>query len=337
MGEKIRWGILGTAKISAEHLIPALNSSDSSEVVAVASRSMEKARSFADRFGIAERFGSYEDMLRSDAIDVVYNPLPNHLHVPLALEAARAGKHVLCEKPVSLDAKEAERLRELPPGILFMEAFMVRFHRQWEKVAELLGMKKLGEVRAVQIFFSFFGDDPANIRNNPETGGGAMYDLGCYANVISKYVFGKAPERVAALADIDARFNVDRLTSGIFDFGEGKHLTFSVSTQLTLYQRVNVVGTRGRLEILIPFNAPGDEPTRILFDDGSDLGGRNIETIEVSACNQYRLECEAMNQAIRGESTLPYSVEDAIENAKILDAVFLACRTKNWETPSHPA
>ena len=331
MSKKIKWGIISTAKIAIDHVIPALQALDDCEVAGIASRSPEKAQDVASQMNIPKSYGSYAEMFDDPEIDVVYNPLPNNLHIPVSKQAIKSGKHVLCEKPVAMTEKEAEQLRETPAGICFMEAFMVRFHSQWHEALKIVQSGELGEVRAIQTFFSFFKDDPENIRNNPVTGGGAVYDIGCYANVTSKYIFGNKPERVVTVSDIDPEFNVDRLTSGIFDFGGGRHLTFSVSTQLVLYQRVNILGTKARLEVLIPFNPVGGQPTKILLDDGKDLSGSKIKTIEIPACNHYSLECAAMNQAIRKEEELKYSIEDAIENAHILDAIFRSAKSNSWE------
>ncbi len=329
--KKIRWGILGSALIAEEHLIPAIKKTTNGEVAAIASRSLDKAKDFAQKNDIPLALGSYEELIEHPEIDVIYNPLPNHLHVDLSIKAAQAGKHILCEKPAAMSAEEAVKLRAIPENILFMEAFMVRFHPQWLKVRELIDQGKIGELKAMQAFFCYFNKDKNNIRNIAEIGGGGMYDIGCYPTTISKFIFRALPRRVASLVDYDAEFKTDKLVSAIYDFGAGRQLTFGVSTQLAKYQRVNLLGTEGRLEVQIPFNAPGGEKTKIFFDDGKALDGSRMETIVIQESNQYHLQCEAFNQAILNGEKLPYGVEDAIDNSKILDSVFRAAKTNQWE------
>ncbi len=320
--KKVVWGILSTAKIGRVKVIPAMQKSEWIDVRAIASRSEAAAREAAAELGIPRAYSSYEALLADPEIEAVYNPLPNHLHVPLTLQAAAAGKHVLCEKPIALTAAEAEQLRSAAGKVHIMEAFMVRFHPQWPRVRELIRSGKIGEPRSVQVFFSYYNDDAENIRNQPGIGGGALYDIGCYGIVAGRYLFEAEPRRMVALFDRDPQFRTDRMTSALLDFGGGRHLTFTVSTQCVLYQRVQICGTRGRIEIPIPFNAPQGEPARIFIDDGSSLDGRNIATEVLAACDQYTIECETFSRAVRGEIPLPYGVEDAVMNMRIIDAIF---------------
>ena len=331
---KVVWGVLSTAKIAREKVIPALQRSPLCEVRAIASRSLATARETADRLGIPKAYGSYEELLADPEIEAVYNPLPNHLHVPLTLQAAQAGKHVLCEKPAALDAAEAERLRTVPPGIHVMEAFMVRFHPQWLRARELVRSGRIGEPRAIQVLFAYFNTDPANTRNRTDVGGGALYDIGCYAIVAGRYLFEAEPRRAVALVDRDPAFGTDRTTSALLDFGGGRQLALTVSTQCVPYQRVQVCGTRGRIELQIPFNAPQGEATRILVDDGSGLDGRGILTETLPPCDQYTLEAEVFCRAIRGEQPLPYASDDAVLNARIIDALFKSETSGRWENVS---
>ncbi len=331
MKNKVKWGVLSTALIGLEHLIPALKASHNGEVRAIASRSLGKAEKIAQKMAIPRFYGSYEDLLKDEQIDAVYNPLPNHLHVPWTLEAIKQGKHVLCEKPAAIEAKELLPLKDITGEIIFTEAFMVRFHLQWKRALEIVKSGRLGEVRAMQAFFSYYNDDPHNIRNIAEIGGGAMYDIGCYPTVVSRYIFGGSPIKVVSLIDRDPNFKTDRLTSAIYDYGEGRHLTLSVSTQLAKYQRVNILGSKARLEMHIPFNAPINQETKIIIDDGTDLTGKEATTISITACNQYQLLCEAVNEAILGKSELIYGAHDAIENAKVIDAVFKSAKSQTWE------
>src|SRR5688572_825616 len=247
--KKVVWGILSTARIGTVKVVPAMQKSAWIEVRAIASRSESAARKAAGELGIPRAYGSYEELLADPEIEAIYNPLPNHLHVPLTLKAVAAGKHVLCEKPLALTAGEAGQLRSAAGKVHIMEAFMMRFHPQWLRVRELVRSGKIGELRAVQVFFSYYNDDPANIRNQPGIGGGALYDIGCYGIVSGRFLFGTEPRRAVALVDRDPTLATDRTTSALVDFGQGRQLSFTVSTQCALYQRVQICGTRGRIEI----------------------------------------------------------------------------------------
>src|SRR6185437_2701019 len=261
---KVKWGVLGVAKIAVEKVIPAMQRGEASEITGIASRDEARARAAADTLGIARAFGAYEDLLADPEIEAVYNPLPNELHVPWTLRALAAGKHVLCEKPVALDAGEARQLIEARDrsGRLVAEAFMVRFHPQWRRARELAREGRIGDVRAIQTFFSYRLLDPANVRNRPP-GGGGIYDIGCYAILTARYIFAAEPARVVATLDRDPDFKTDRLASALVEFPGGRHLTFTVGTQLSAHQRVTIVGDEGRIEVMIPFNAPPDRPTEI--------------------------------------------------------------------------
>lgn len=327
---KVKWGILSTANIGMQKVIPAIMKSPSSEVLGIASRDAVRARRAADRLGIARSYGSYEEMLADPEIDAVYNPLPNDLHVPLTLAAARAGKHVLCEKPIGLDAADAEKLRACPSSVIVAEAFMVRYHPQWLRVREIVRSGELGDVRLVQAAFCYYNTDPANIRNHPENGGGAMMDIGCYPITAGRFFFEAEPKRVLALIDRDPNFGIDRLASVIADFGDGRQLSFVVSTQSTPYQTVNVMGTRARAEIVIPYNAPQDLATALLVDDGKSLDGSLSRREIIPACDQYTEQAEAMALAILGGASLPYGIEDAIASMRVLDAVFESERSGTW-------
>src|SRR5271154_6812152 len=291
---KVKWGVLGVAKIAIEKVIPAMQQGEASHIAAIASRDLGKARAAADKLGIERAFGSYEALLADGEIEAIYNPLPNELHVPWTLRALAAGKHVLCEKPIALDAGEARALIDARDrsGKLVAEAFMVRFHPQWRRARELARDGTIGETRAIQTFFSYRLLDPDNVRNRPP-GGGGLYDIGCYAILTARYIFGAEPTRVVATIDWDPKFKTDRLASALLEFPGGRCLTFSVGTQLSAHQRVTIVGDQGRLEVMIPFNAPIDQPTEIAIDPGADLigGGRRVETLPV--CDQYTLQCRA--------------------------------------------
>ena len=329
--KKVIWGVISTAKIGLKRVLPGMQKSDQLEIRAIASRSAKAAREVADALGIPKAYGSYEELLADAQIEAVYNPLPNHLHVPLTLQAAAAGKHVLSEKPIALTAAEAERLRTVAGKVLIMEAFMVRFHPQWLRARELVRQGQVGTLRAVQMLFSYFNDDPANIRNMAAIGGGALYDIGCYPIVAGRFFFEAEPRRAIALVDRDPGFGTDRLTSALVDFGSGRHLDFTVSTQCVPFQRMQICGTKGRIEIQIPVNAPQGAKTVLFLDDGGALDGSSVRCETLPPSDQYMLQGEAFSRAIRGEIELPYGVEDAVRNMRVIDALFRSEKSGCWE------
>lgn len=330
--KKVRWGILSTANIGMEKVTPAIMKSAHSEVVAIASRDLGKARAAADKLGIAKAYGSYEELFADPEIDAIYNPLPNHLHVPMTLAAARAGKHVLCEKPIALNAAEAEALRQCPPDRLVLEAFMVRFHPQWQRAREIMRSGELGEVRAINAVFTYFNADPANVRNQADIGGGGIMDIGCYPITAARFLFEAEPRRVVSLVERDPNFGTDRLASVIADFGQGRQLNFICSTQTVGHQRVQVLGSRAKLEIIIPFNAPPDERTAITIDTGAPFDGSLARREILPAVDQYTEQAEAFALAVLGEKPLPWGIEDAIASMKVIDAVFASEKTGAWAT-----
>lgn len=254
----VRWGILSTAKIGLDKVIPAMQRGRHSLVAAISSRNLDKAQAAAKRLNIPQAYGTYEELLADPQVDAIYNPLPNHLHVEWSIKALAAGKHVLCEKPIALTAAEGQKLVDSArahPRLKVMEAFMYRHHPQWQKAREIVATGGIGELRTIQCFFSYFNDDPGNIRNQAEIGGGGLMDIGCYAISLSRFIFGAEPMRVCGTVDFDPSLKTDRMASAILDFGRGT-ATFTCSTQLSPYQRVNILGTSGRVEIEIPFNAP---------------------------------------------------------------------------------
>jgi predicted dehydrogenase len=329
---KVKWGVLGAASIATRKVIPGMQKGEWSEVAAIASRDLRKAEQAARELGIPKAYGSYEQLLADGEIEVVYNPLPNHLHVPWSIKAAEAGKHVLCEKPLSLSVAEAKTLLAARErcGVKIGEAFMVKTHPQWLRTRELIQKGVIGDLRAIVGAFSYFNRDPRNVRNNPEWGGGAMMDIGCYPITTSRFIFGEEPARVAGLIERDPDFKTDRLASAILEFPSGQAV-FTCSTQLVAYQRMQFFGTTGRIEIEIPFNAPPDRPCRILIDDGRDVfgGGIRIETIPV--CDQYTVQGDAFSMAIREGGEVPVPLEDAIGNMAVIEAVFRAGESGRWE------
>lgn len=334
MARKLSWGVLSTAKIGVEKVIPPMQKSRHCQIDAIASRDGESARRAAESLGIARSYGSYEDLLADPDIEAVYNPLPNHLHVPWTIKAAEAGKHVLCEKPIALTAAEAKQLIDVRDrtGKRIQEAFMVRTHPQWLRTRELVQGGAIGELRAIQGFFSYHNVDPANIRNQADIGGGGMLDIGCYPITTSRFVLGAEPDRVVALIDRDPVMKIDRLGSVILDYPKVQ-ASFAYSTQLTAYQRMHFIGTKGRLEVEIPFNAPADRPCRLLIDDGSSLHGDGIRVEELPVCDQYGVAGDAFAKAILDGTPQPIPLEDAVANMAVIDAAFRSAESGQWEKP----
>jgi predicted dehydrogenase len=331
--EPVRWGILGAANIAIRKVVPSMRGSPLSRVVAIASRDIDKARHAAAELDIPDAYGSYEDLLADPDVEAVYIPLPNHLHVPWSIRAAAARKHVLCEKPIALTASEARLLLAARDanGVQIAEAFMVRTHPQWEEVERLIASGRIGALRLVTGHFSYARRSASDIRSQPEWGGGALMDIGCYPIFIARWMFGAEPTDVAAMFDRDAEFGVDRLTSAMMRFPNGQAV-FTCSGDLVPYQRMHLYGERGRIEVEIPFNAPSDVPCRIFVDDGSVLGGRSATTIEIPAADQYRLQSERFAAAVRGVGTVPVSLETAVGNMAAIDALFRAADGRRWES-----
>jgi predicted dehydrogenase len=324
---KVRWGILGTSKFAQTKFIPAMKHCRLGEITAIASRDSAGARATADRLGIAKAYGSYAELLADADVEVIYNPLPNHLHVLWSIRALEAGKHVLCEKPIGLSCAEAKDLlaeSKLRPHLKVMEAFMYRHHPQWRRAKQIVDEGGIGQLRTIQSFFSYFNTDASNIRNRADIGGGGMMDIGCYNVSLSRFIFGGEPKRVIGCLDYDPDFGTDRLASGMLDFGRGT-ATFTCATQLAPYQRVNILGTGGRVEIEIPFNAPPERPCRMWHQDGA-----KVKEITFDLCDQYTIESELMSEAILNDTPVPTPLEDAIANMTVIEAIFRSGRDSAW-------
>jgi predicted dehydrogenase len=334
--EKVAWGVLGTGKIALNRALPGMKKSAWCDIRAVASRSVERGQAFARALDIPVVHGSYEALIDDPAIEAIYNALPNHLHVPYTVMAAKAGKHVLCEKPIALTADEAHALRDVADRALIMEAFMVRFHPQWQRAREWVRDGRIGRLATVQMAFAYNNPDPANIRNQADIGGGGLYDIGCYAIVAGRYFFLALPTGGFALVYRYPAFRTDRLTRGQFDLGDGRRLDFTVSTQLAPHQRIQLLGTKGRIELHIPVNAPQGAKTRLSIDDASSLEGTGIVTEVVPESDQYMLQGEAFSRAVRGEIPLPYGVDDAIANMRVIDALFRSEQSGRFEPIAPP-
>lgn len=325
--KKIRWGILGAAKIGINRVIPAIQRSQHGEVVAIASRDLAKGESVASQFGIARAYGSYEELVTDSNVDAVYIPLPNHLHVPWTVKMLEAGKHVLCEKPIALTYGEARSLingAAKYPRLKLMEAFMYRFHPQWQRAKQLVADGKIGELKTINSVFSYYNMDPNNIRNIAQVGGGGLMDIGCYNISSSRFIFGREPERIFGTVDFDPNFKTDRQASGILDFGGGT-ATFTCSTQLSPYQRVNIFGTEGRVEIEIPFNPSSDKRTKIWHQRGTQ-----IDEIVFDPCDQYIFQCDAFSLAILNDTPVPTPIADAAANTRVIEAIVESGKKGAW-------
>ncbi len=334
MAKKLRWGVLGVSNFAVRKVIPAFAGCEDSVLVAIASRELGKARTASQELGIEKAYGSYEDLLADPEIDVIYNPLPNHLHVPWTIRAAEAGKHVLCEKPIAVSTAE---LRDLIAardrcGVRIAEAVMVRFHPQWLRVIELVRGGSIGEVRAVSTMFSYFNRKAENVRNVLAYGGGGLYDIGCYAIHVSRWLFGSEPVGVCGALSRDPGFQVDRLASGLLEFPEGQAV-FVCGTQMVPYQRVQIFGTGGRIEVEIPFNALPGEGMRIFIDDGSDVKGSGIREERGVACDQYTLELDGFSRAVKGEMALVNSLEESFGNTAVIEAMFASAESGRRVVP----
>jgi predicted dehydrogenase len=334
MNKKVRWGVLGVASIATRKVIPGMQKGALSEVAAIASRDLQKAKTAAKDLGIPKAYGSYEELLADREIDAIYNPLPNHLHVPWSIKAAEAGKHVLCEKPIGLDAQEAYELLQVRnrSRVKIGEAFMVKTHPQWLRVRELASNGKIGQLKSITTIFSYFNRDPENVRHRPEWGGGGLLDIGSYPITLSRWIYGQEPKRVSGALELDPDFGTDRLASGVMEFSTG-HSVFSCGTQTNYFQRMELLGTTGRLEVEIPFNAPNDRPTHITVADGMAIYGGAVEVEEIATCDQYTIQGDEFSRAIQENTEVPVPLEDALGNMKVIDAIFRSAKSGKWERP----
>ena len=326
---RVRWGILSTAKIGTEKVIPAMQQGDLCEIAAISSRSLETAREAARRLGLPQAYGSYEELLADPEIDAIYNPLPNHLHVAWSIRALEAGKHVLCEKPIGLSSAEGQQLVDAGkqhPTLKLMEAFMYRHHPQWRRARQIVSDGSIGQLLTIQSAFSYFNDDAGNIRNMADIGGGGIMDIGCYPISLSRFIFAAEPAGVISSIDRDPRFHTDRRASVVLDFG-GPTSTFTCSTQMAPYQRVNIFGDKGRVEIEIPFNAPPDRSCKMWLQQAD----ASIEEIAFDICNQYTIQGDLFSRAVLEDTPVPTPMEDAVANMKVIEAIFKSGESGCWE------
>lgn len=322
----IRWGVIGVSTHYHLRCSNGLKSARGLEMAAIASRDRKRAQEAAREYGMSAAYGSYDELLADGNIDAVYIPLPNHMHLEWIKRSADAGKHILCEKPLALSAAEVEEAISYTraKGVLLMEAFMYRLHPQWVRARELVSIGEIGNVSALQSHFFYNNRDPKNIRNQMETGGGAIRDIGCYTVSSARFLLGREPKRVLGLLRHDPDFGTDNLGSGMLDFGDVQ-ASFVVGTQTYSHQKVQVFGSGGTLRVELPFNAYTDVPLAVTLETG--IGHRTIET---GPADQYRIEFELFSDAVRGESDPPIPLEDALANQRVLDAIFKSAETGSW-------
>lgn len=325
--KKLRWGILSTAKIGTEKVIPAMQRGERCEVVGICSRNRDRAEEAASQLEIPKSYGSYEEMLDDPEIDAVYNPLPNHMHVSWSIKCLEAGKHVLCEKPIGLSSDEGQQLVDAAakhPSLKVMETFMYRHHPQWQRAKQIVRDGGVGELRTIQSFFSYFNNDASNIRNQKDIGGGALMDIGCYNISLSRFLFDNEPTRVFGLIEFDPDFGTDRISSGVMEFPNGTS-TFTCSTQMVPYQRMHAFGTTGRVEIEIPFNAPPDRPCKMWHQSGEE-----IEEICLNTCDQYTVQGDLFAEAVLDDKPVTTPLADAVHNMKVIEAICKSAEAKAW-------
>ena len=327
----INWGILSSAKIGWEHVIPAILKSKNSKLVAIASRNTLRAKKLAQKFKIDKSYGSYQELYKDQEIDVIYNPLPNHLHIKSSIEACKNKKNILLEKPISLKATDIDPLMKYASEnkVVIKEAFMVRHHPQWQWVKKYIKSGKLGSISSISTVFSYNNKNPQNIRNIKKFGGGAIYDIGCYPTVISRFLLDKEPKRVVGLAKNDKKFKTDILSSVVLDFGE-IYSSFIVATQSTFSQQVTILGTKKTLIVENPFNAIATKPTTVVIYNGKSIY-RKENTIKVfPAADQYEHQVTKFSNELLNKTKADYDLIDAKKNIKVLDAIFVSIKKNKW-------
>jgi predicted dehydrogenase len=334
--KKLRWGVLGVAKIATAKVIPAMQAGELTTITAIASRNRGKAEAAARELAIPKAYGSYEELLADPEIDVIYNPLPNHLHVPWSIRAAEAGKHVLCEKPIAMSVAETRELIAARDrtGVTIGEAFMVQVHPQWERAVALVRGGSIGKLRAVTGNFGYFNPNPENIRNVPQYGGGGLMDIGCYPIKTSRMIFGEEPRRVAGVMFRDPALGTDTLTSAVLEYPSGQ-CVFTCSTQMVPSQSVQIFGTTGRIDFEIPFNALPGRVSRLRIDDGSDLTGANVKSEAFAPCDQYTLQGDLFSRAVVEHAPPPVPLEDSLRNMAVIEAIVLSSESGRWEAPRY--
>ena len=329
--KKINWGILGTAKISKDHVIPGIKKSKNSNLYSIASRNKSNALNFSKKFKFLKSYSSYRELYKDNKVDAIYNPLPNHLHLETTLEACNNKKHVLLEKPITLKSKQVDQLIKVAKKnkVIVKEAFMVRHHPQWKWVKKIINIGSIGKVRSITTLFSYSNIDPKNIRNIKKFGGGAIYDIGCYPILISRYLLNKEPSRVIATSIFDNKFKTDILSTAILDF-DGTHSSFTCSTQSNLSQQIIILGTKKTIVVENPFNANAQKTTTIVIYKGSSIY-RKDNTIKIfKASDQYCNQITNFSDHLLRNTKIDFGLKDAKKNMKVLDAIFKSLNQNKW-------
>jgi predicted dehydrogenase len=325
MKDIVRWGMLGTSGLARRRVIPAVRDASHARIIAVASRDVGRAEVYARELDISKAHASYDALLADPEIDAVYIALPNHKHAAWATRAIEAGKHVLCEKPIACRAEDVQQIIAARDrhGVKAGEAFMVALHPQWLRARDLIQSGRIGEVRAIQANFGFLMTGAGNIRNVAEFGGGALLDIGCYPVFCSRFVLESEPRRVFCTMEFDPQSGVDRMLSGILDFGRVQS-SFVCSFVVAPQQHMVFLGAKGSLALEIPFNPPPERPARVVLDGAA---------IDVPVCNQFTLEFDSFSRAILNDGTVPVTLENALGNMRVLDALRRSAESGSWDAP----
>ena len=328
---KVNWGVISSAKIATEHLISAINKSSNSRFYAIASRNEKIAKKISKKFKKVKYYGNYDKLYKDKDVSILYNPLPNHLHLKSTLEACKHKKHVLLEKPITLKSNEVDQLIRVSKKykVIIKEAFMVRYHPQWQWIKKIIKQGELGKVKGISSIFSYSNFDPKNIRNIKKYGGGALYDIGCYPILISRYILEKEPKKVVATCTKDKKFKTDILSSAILDFN-GVHSTFICSTQTNMFQQVMILGTKKTLVIENPFNAMSNKSTFVVIYKGNSIYRKDNQVKEFLPYDQYSNQVSIFSNHILKKTKVDFGLQDAKNNMKVIDAIFKSLKDKKW-------
>ncbi|SMO60694.1 Predicted dehydrogenase [Saccharicrinis carchari] len=324
---RLKIGVLSVSNHLLKRIVLPLKNTKYCKIYGIASRNPKKAEAFAQKFDIEKVYADYQELIEDPIIDFVYIPLPNHLHLEWVVKAAEAGKHILCEKPIALNAQEAMQCIEAAQKnkVQLMEAFMYKFHPLWIYAKEVITTNQIGRIMYIHTSFAYHNPAPDNIRNIKEFGGGALMDIGCYAISSSRFLLDAEPQRVMAIHQQHPEFKTDTLGSAIMDY-DGRHASYTVSTLSQANQGVDIVGSSGRIRIPVPFNTYVDTPSEIIINTAQ--GERSVS---FAVCDQYGLMFDAFSECLIKKMPLPIEPTDVLNNMKVIDAVFKSAQSQQWE------